>query len=160
MVDFRLPSLFSGSDLNINSADIKPLNGADLIRQMASCPGFAAKVLHASCIVGNRKPPPPLSTWITLVGKVACWEGLSQLTQAFLAVKNALTLLQSGGALPSSKIQVSKPEPTTPEGLSLHCALLLDQFPPEEPPGSSALAQDSCKLSSLHIRHHAQWEMP
>jgi protein Mpv17 len=51
MVDFRLPSLFSGSDLNINSADIKPLNGADLIRQMASCPGFAAKGLVSLLIV-------------------------------------------------------------------------------------------------------------
>ena len=37
------------------------------------------------------------------------------MAQAFLTFNNALILLQTSGALPTSKVQVSKPEPTTPE---------------------------------------------
>ena len=55
------------------------------------------------------------NTWVNLVDKVAGWEGLAHLSQPFLSFKHALTLLKTGGSLPDSKIQISKPEPTTPE---------------------------------------------
>ena len=55
------------------------------------------------------------NTCVNLVDKVAGWEGFTHFTQPFLAFKHALILLKTGGSLPDSKIQVSKPEPTTPE---------------------------------------------
>ena len=82
---------------------------------------WTARAAHWSlrCAVRQHMAYPTfdafLSTWVTLVDKVTSWEGLSQMAQAFLTFKNALILLRTSAALPTSKINVSKPKPTTPE---------------------------------------------
>ena len=56
-----------------------------------------------------------ITAWVTFVEKVTAWQGVSPLTDAFLAFRNALLTLQTTGSLPARQIVPTRPELSSPE---------------------------------------------